>query len=219
MNKFLIILVFLLLLPMFMMATDYYTVTADVLNVRNEPSKNGEVIGVVKCGQTVSAESPESNGWIRIKMSSLSGYVSADYLTFSHTEDTTYEQSEDRGIEIGLWGFILILAIAAIVFRLLRSRFEWMDYFAIAIWIIVPIVVWITNGFWGAVLAFFITSIILYYLFGIGNEKTKWQGDDGQRYSISCYKCNYEHMEILSSDEQGVYARCKRCGDTRRYNY
>ena len=120
---------------------------------------------------------------------------------------------------MGFWGVILILVVAAIVLRLLRSLFEWVDYVAIAIYIIVPIVVWITNGFWAALLAFFITSIVLYYLFGVGNEKTKWQGDDGQRYSISCYKCNYEHMEILSSDEQGVYARCKRCGDTRRYNY
>ena len=120
---------------------------------------------------------------------------------------------------MGFWGVILILVVAAIVLRLLRSLFEWVDYVAIAIYIVVPIVVWITNGFWAALLAFFITSIAVYLLFGIGNDKTKWQGDDGQKYSISCYKCNYEHMEILSSDEKGVYARCKRCGDTRRYNY
>ena len=120
---------------------------------------------------------------------------------------------------MGFWGVILILVIAAIVLRLLRSLFEWVDYVAYGIAIIVPIIVWITNGFWTAVLAYIITSIAVYLLFGIGNEKTKWQGDDGQRYSISCHKCNYEYMEILSSDEKGVYARCKRCGDTRRYNY
>ena len=120
---------------------------------------------------------------------------------------------------MGFWGVILILVVAAIVLRLLRSLFEWVDYVAIAIYIVVPIVVWITNGFWAALLAFIITSIAVYLLFGIGTKNTEWQGDDGQRYSISCYKCNYEHMEILSSYEKGVYARCKRCGDTRRYNY
>ena len=61
---------------------------------------------------------------------------------------------------MGFWGVILILVVAAIVLRLLRSLFEWVDYVAIAIYIVVPIVVWITNGFWAAVLAFFITSIV-----------------------------------------------------------
>ena len=48
-KKLLVILVFLLS-PLFMMATDYYSVTADVLNVRNQPSKSGDVVGVVRRG-------------------------------------------------------------------------------------------------------------------------------------------------------------------------
>lgn len=81
---------------------------------------------------------------------------------------------------MGFWGVILIVAVVTIVLRLLRSLFEWVDYVAYGIAIIVPIIVWIKNGFCAAVLAYFITPI---------------------------------------ADEKGVYARCKRCGDTRRYNY
>ena len=61
MKKFLVILVFLLL-PMFIMATDYYSVTADVLNVRNQPSKSGAVVGVVKRGDVVAAQSNDYEG-------------------------------------------------------------------------------------------------------------------------------------------------------------
>ena len=49
MKKLLVILAFILS-PLLMMATDYYSVTADVLNVRNQPSKSGTVVGVVKRG-------------------------------------------------------------------------------------------------------------------------------------------------------------------------
>lgn len=55
---------------------------------------------------------------------------------------------------MGFWGVILILVVAAIVLRLLRSFFEWVDYVAIAIYIVVPIVVWITNGFLGGIARF-----------------------------------------------------------------
>ena len=44
------------------MATDYYSVTADVLNVRNQPSKSGAVVGVVKRGDVVAAQSNDYEG-------------------------------------------------------------------------------------------------------------------------------------------------------------
>lgn len=118
---------------------------------------------------------------------------------------------------MGFFGVLAIIVILAIVLRLLRSIFVWMDYVAGAIIIIASIVMWISGGFWVALITLFVASIAVSLLFGLGS-KTKWIDETG-RYSITCYKCNYGRMEILSSDENGIYARCKRCGDTRRYNY
>jgi len=53
------------MLPILMYATDYYSVTANVLNVRSQPSKNGTVIGVVRRGEIVSANNEIHNGWIK----------------------------------------------------------------------------------------------------------------------------------------------------------
>lgn len=95
MKKLLVVLVFLLS-PLLMMATDYYSVTADVLNVRNQPSKSGTVVGVVKRGEVVAAQSNDYEGWIKISTSSVSGYVSSKYLKYSHSKDTATEQSKNK---------------------------------------------------------------------------------------------------------------------------
>ncbi|MBR5215927.1 MAG: SH3 domain-containing protein [Bacteroidales bacterium] len=94
MKKLLVILAFILS-PLLMMATDYYSVTADVLNVRNQPSKSGTVVGVVKRGEVVAAQSNDYEGWIKISTSSVSGYVSSKYLKYSHSKDTS-AQSQDQ---------------------------------------------------------------------------------------------------------------------------
>ena len=88
MKKLLVIFVFLLS-PLFVMATDYYSVTADVLNVRNQPSKSGAVVGVVKSGDVVVAQSNDYEGWMKVSTSSVSGYVSSKYLRYSHSKDTS----------------------------------------------------------------------------------------------------------------------------------
>ena len=95
MKNLLVILVFLLL-PIFIMATDYYSVTADVLNVRNQPSKSGAVVGVVKKGDVVAAHSNDYDGWMKVSTSSVSGYVSSKYLRYSHSKDTSAEQSQNN---------------------------------------------------------------------------------------------------------------------------
>ena len=82
---------------MFMMATDYYSVTADVLNVRNQPSKSGAVVGVVKRGDVVAAQSNDYEGWMKVSTSSVSGYVSSKYLKYSHSKDTSAEQNHNNG--------------------------------------------------------------------------------------------------------------------------
>ena len=79
-----------------MTATDYYSVTADVLNVRNQPSKSGDVVGVVRRGDVVAAYSNEYEGWIKISTSTVTGYVSSKYLKYSYSKDTATEQSKNK---------------------------------------------------------------------------------------------------------------------------
>ena len=132
-KKLLVILVFLLS-PLFMMATDYYSVTADVLNVRNQPSKSGTVVGVVKRGEVVAAQSNDYEGWIKISTSSVSGYVSSKYLKYSHSKDTS-EQSQDQKPKLTfkkIIGKILgwLIPILLIILSFAGSdKGEWFDVF------------------------------------------------------------------------------------------
>lgn len=84
--KRLLIFLFVLMQAVVMSATDYYSVTADVLNVRNQPSKSGDVVGVVRRGDVVAAYSNEYEGWIKISTSEVAGYVSSKYLKYSHSK-------------------------------------------------------------------------------------------------------------------------------------
>jgi len=94
--KRLLIFLFVLMQAVVMSATDYYSVTADVLNVRNQPSKNGDVVGVVRRGDVVAAYSNEYEGWIKISTSEVAGYVSSKYLKYSHSKDTDTEHNKDN---------------------------------------------------------------------------------------------------------------------------
>lgn len=200
------------LLPLSIEATDYYTVTADVLNIRNEPSKNGDVIGVVRNGQTVSSDSQASSGWIRIKASSLSGYVNTDYLKFSHSTDNDVSPKKTTSkSRIGGWGWAMILLTIAVIGRLLRSQFEIVDGIICIIVIIASIIVWISNGFWMGVLTFFGGSFCFGLLFGMGGDTQIRRY--GHRYTLKCDKCGYEKLTIVEEFEGGVTTKCKRCGD------
>lgn len=134
MKKLLVVLVFLLL-PMFMMATDYYSVAADILNVRDEPSKSGAVVGVVKKGTVVVAHSNDCEGWMKISTSSISGYVSSKYLKYSHSKDTSPEQSQDNRQKITfkkIIGKILgwLIPILLIILSFTGSdKSVWLDVF------------------------------------------------------------------------------------------
>lgn len=134
MKKLLVILAFILS-PLLMMATDYYSVTADVLNVRNQPSKSGTVVGVVKRGEVVAAQSNDYEGWIKISTSSITGYVSSKYLKYSHSKDTATEYSKDKKPKLTfkkIIGKILgwIIPILLIILSFAGSdRSEWYDVF------------------------------------------------------------------------------------------
>lgn len=95
MKKLLCVIVFFLV-PLLMIAADYYRVTADVLNVRNQPSRHGDVVGVVKKGDIVEVDANEHEVWVKISTSSVSGYVNSKYLEYSYTDDTVTEQDKDE---------------------------------------------------------------------------------------------------------------------------
>ena len=80
-------------------AKDYYCVTAKVLNVRSQPSKNCVIVGNLKKGDIVSAESEAYNGWIKVSTSSITGYVSTSYLRFSHNEEEHSEKKQVTPLE------------------------------------------------------------------------------------------------------------------------
>ncbi|GAB6150194.1 glycoside hydrolase family protein [Clostridium novyi] len=59
---------------------DYGTVTATVLNVRNEPSTNANIIGKLNNGQQVHIFKDCGNGWYSIYFGEHGGYVSKKYI-------------------------------------------------------------------------------------------------------------------------------------------
>lgn len=55
-------------------------VTGDVLNVREEPSTECSVATKVNAGEYLEIVEEENNGWYKININNLVGYVSADYV-------------------------------------------------------------------------------------------------------------------------------------------
>ncbi len=109
-KKLLIVLAFLVL-PLCVLATDYYSVTADVLNVRKQPSMSGDVVGAVRRGDIVEVYANNYDGWRKISTSSVSGYVSSKYLKYSHSTDVRPKLTFKRIIGKILGWLIPILLI------------------------------------------------------------------------------------------------------------
>lgn len=103
-----------------------------------------------------------------------------------------------------------IAAGVAIVLRILRRMFKWVDYLIIAIMIIVPIIVGISEGLGAGILTFFGTAFILGLLTGIGS-KTEIRRF-GNKYSLECRECGYGGLKILNEEDNIVLTKCKRCG-------
>lgn len=64
--------------------TATYIATAGVY-VRSDCSTDGEVLGSLENGQTVTSTGVCENGWIRIDYEGQAGYVSGDFVTLSDT--------------------------------------------------------------------------------------------------------------------------------------
>lgn len=67
------------------------TVTAGPLNVRSEPSGGNNIVGSVNEGDVVTILATV-DGWYQITIGSLSGYVSADFVTVNETEPAPSEE-------------------------------------------------------------------------------------------------------------------------------
>lgn len=66
-------------------------VTADVLNVREEPSTECSISTKVNSGVYLDILENESNGWYKIDINNLTGYVSADYVKKVYSLPTAVE--------------------------------------------------------------------------------------------------------------------------------
>ena len=108
-----------------------------------------------------------------------------------------------------LVGVLAIMAVVAIVVRILRRMFKWVDYIIIANMILTPIIVGISEGWGAGIIAFFGTAFFSSLLFGVGN-KTEIR-KFGHKYSLECSECGYEKLEILQEEDNIVVTKCKRC--------
>lgn len=91
----------------------------------------------------------------------------------------------------------------------LRSKWVWIDYLLFAAWAVVPIILWITTNFW---IAFIFASLYGWFLNFVGlidgyTEVKKF----GHTYHLKCNKCNYDGLEILREEVDGVSTKCERC--------
>lgn len=114
---------------------------------------------------------------------------------------------------MGFIGWVILLIVLAAICRALRSVFKAVDWIVFLLIFAAFIIVWITEGFWMGLIILFIGSAIAGILFGIGGgtEVHKF----GYKYTLTCDKCGYDHLEIIDEDELGVTTRCKRCGDVQ----
>ncbi|MBR1780827.1 MAG: SH3 domain-containing protein, partial [Oscillospiraceae bacterium] len=70
----------------------YGTVTADSLTLRAEPSTDADPLIGLPAGTTFQITSNETEGWYGAIFNGRSGYVSADYVTFSDSVSSGYVQ-------------------------------------------------------------------------------------------------------------------------------
>jgi hypothetical protein len=63
-----------------------YIIAADIVNLRTQPSLEGEVIKQLSIGTSVNLHSSETKGWYQVISDSDTGYVAASYLTIDLSE-------------------------------------------------------------------------------------------------------------------------------------
>ena len=81
-------------------ARDYLTVTTSVLRVREEPTTDSDILSKVSKGEKLAVVE-NKNGWVKVEINDLEGYVSADYVkikTELKTGNTMKELNYGSGI-------------------------------------------------------------------------------------------------------------------------
>ena len=84
---------------------------------------------------------------------------------------------------MGFIGWAIVLVVVAIICRALRSIWEAIDWIACLLVLIIFIGIWVSEGFWAALLAGFLGCVAIAFLFGIGSgtEVRKF----GHKYTLS----------------------------------
>ena len=90
-----------------------YVVTANKLNVRDEASKMGNIIGTFRQGDAITVE--EINGeWATISIHGETGYVSTQYLATSEPNQKSVQKEEDSDTTVTIGTYILIFILFGI---------------------------------------------------------------------------------------------------------
>ena len=113
-------------------ATDFYSVKANVLNVRKSPSGRAPVVSTIRYGDIIYTNEHMMDGWIHIKtQDSIYGYVSSQHIKLIHSEKTSessvikqnptpdiikfYESlavpKQSEGTMIGIMVFLLLILV------------------------------------------------------------------------------------------------------------
>ena len=71
----------------------YGTVTSDSLNLRSQPDAESDSLAELPNGATFQITSNDTEGWYGAVFNGQSGYVSAEYVSFSESVNTGYVQS------------------------------------------------------------------------------------------------------------------------------
>ncbi len=135
-------------------AAEYYRVNADILNIRNQPSTDGQVVGCIKNGDIVKGNVHEGDcEWIYIESDHVSGYANSQYLKFSHSDGDAEIKSVKRdankifevfdsfsvpNIGEGLMAFIIVFLLIVQIF-FVKLGFNTFTRIAVALLVILSI--------------------------------------------------------------------------------
>lgn len=75
-------------------STSKATVTAQVLNVRQQPSPNAKILGKLQKNAVVTVYNVNKNGWAKIKYNNKTAYISAHYIKYGKNF-TSYKRNKN----------------------------------------------------------------------------------------------------------------------------
>ena len=105
-------------------AAKYRVVTTSTLNVRSAPTKNSEKISSVSSGEIVNVVEGSSNGWMKIELNGITGYVYGKYLEAIPEAPSSVSSTIDKfwSIETKFWVHFIIFITLTIAFFILSEE-------------------------------------------------------------------------------------------------